>query len=495
MVAHSFAAVDLGSNSFHLVVARLIDGEVQVVDRLRERVQLAAGLDERDRLSEGAQMRALACLQRFGQRLNAFHPEHVRAVGTNTLRRAVNSDTFRALAEEALGHPIDTISGVEEARLIYLGVTHGHDDGGQRRLVVDIGGGSTECIVGTGSEIVQSDSLEMGCVSWSRRFFPDGRLTAKAMDQAIIAARLELGPIQRIYRALGFQKVHGSSGTISAIRSILLANGWAEHSITAVGLKHLGTALLKAGTIDGLDLPGLSPDRAPVIAGGHAILQAVFEGLRLTEMHAAKGALREGVLYDLIGRGGSEDVREATVTRMQARFAVDTAQADRVRSLALAFLAQVPEVAADRPEAALFLGWAAALHEVGKAISYSGYHRHGAYLVQHGEMPGFSYRDHALLAALVLAHRRHIDRAAIVALGSAEVDRVVRLAAILRLAICFNRTRSPSPKVGLKLRLKSARAFHLELPPGWLDERPLTRADLLEEASLLSEVGLVLTWS
>jgi|JI10StandDraft_1071094.scaffolds.fasta_scaffold35584_2 exopolyphosphatase/guanosine-5'-triphosphate,3'-diphosphate pyrophosphatase len=495
MPVPSFAAVDLGSNSFHLVVARLVDGELQVIDRLRERVQLAAGLDENDHLQEGAQQRALACLQRFGQRLDAFHPEHVRVVGTSTLRRAVNSEAFQALALGALGHPIETISGVEEARLIYLGVTHGHDDGGEQRLVVDIGGGSTECIVGVGEQIVQSDSLEMGCVRWSRRFFADGRLTPKAMGEAIIAARLELGPVQRVYRTLGFRQVHGSSGTINAIRTILLANQWAEHSITLEGLKQLEAALLKAGHVDALELPGLGSDRAPVIAGGLAILRAVFEGLRITEMHAAKGALREGVLYDLVGRGGSQDVRAATVARMQARFAVDGAQADRVRALALEFLSQVPEVANDRPEAALYLGWAASLHEVGKVVSYAGHHRHGAYLVQHAEMSGFSYRDHALLAALILSHRRRIDRAAILALGSSEVDQVVRLVVLLRLAVCFNRTRSPTPRTGLRLSLQGPRAFHIELPPGWLDERPLTRADLEEEAKLLRDAGLTLTWS
>ena len=495
MPGHSYAAVDLGSNSFHLVVARVVGDEVQVVDRLRERVQLAAGLDEHERLSEAAQMKALACLQRFGQRLDAFHPEHVRVVGTSTLRRASNAEPFRALAEAALGYPIETISGVEEARLIYRGVTHGQDDGGRRRLVVDIGGGSTECIIGTGEEIEQSDSLEMGCVRWSRRFFADGRLTNKALEQAVIAARLELSPVQRLYRSFGVQVVHGSSGTINAIRSILVANGWSEHSITPVGLKCLEAALLKAGHIDQLDLPGLGPDRVPVIAGGYAILAALFESLRLTEVHAAKGALREGVIYDLVGRESAHDVREATVDRMQARYEVDRAQADRVRLLALDLLTQVPALVADRPEAALFLGWAAALHEVGKAVSYQGYHRHGAYLVQHSEMAGFSYRDHALLAALVLSHRRRIDRTAIASLGTTEVDRVVRLAVVLRLSVCFNRTRSPSPRTGIKLRLAGPKAFHVEVPAGWLDARPLTRADLEEEAHLLGDAGVVLTWS
>jgi len=490
----SFAAVDLGSNSFHLLVARLVDGEVQIVDKLRERVQLAAGLDGGERLAESAQMRALPCLQRFGQRLKAFGPEQVRAVGTNTLRRAANSEAFRALAEAALGHPIETISGQEEARLIYLGVTHGHDDGGARRLVVDIGGGSTECIIGCGSEIDQADSLEMGCVRWSQIFFRDGRLTARAMEEAIIAARLEMGPVQRLYRDLGFQVVHGSSGTINAIRAVLVANGWADHSITVAGLRSLEEALVKAGQVSRLQLPGLSPDRVPVIAGGYAILQAVFQSLRLTEMHAAKGALREGVLYDLIGRGGSTDVREQTIARMQSRFSVDTAQAGRVRALATLLFEQLGDLAPERPEAASYLGWAAALHEVGKVVSYASYHRHGAYLVQHGEMAGFSYRDHALLAALVYSHRKRLDRQAILDLGCTEVDLVLRLAVPLRLAVCLNRTRSPTPRPPLRFTRTDATSFRLELPAGWLDERPLTRADLGEEARYLQAAGLTLTW-
>ncbi|MEZ4462995.1 MAG: Ppx/GppA phosphatase family protein [bacterium] len=492
MPGSAVAAVDLGSNSFHLVVARIQDGEVQIIDKLRERVQLAAGLDERDHLSEAALMRALDCLKRFGQRLASFGPDRVRAVGTNTLRRASNSDVVLALAEAALGHPIETISGQEEARLIYLGVTHGQDDGGQRRLVVDIGGGSTECIVGTGPEIEQSDSLEMGCVSYSRRFFPDGRITADRIQKAFIAARLELSPVHRIYRGLGWSVAHGSSGTINAIRTMLLASGWSDLGITSDGLEHLEDALVDAGHVDALDIPALSPDRRAVLPGGYAVLKALFRSLRIDELQAAKGALREGVLFDLIGRGGSEDVRDRTVDRLQARFGVDVAQAARVRQVAMQLFEQaLPGMDVDRSRATLYLGWAAALHEVGKAIAYSGHHRHGAYLVKNTEMPGFSYRDHALLAALVLTHRRKIDRQAILDLGCAELELVLRLALPLRLSVCLNRTRSPSRQPPASLSLEK-NTCTLQFPAGWLDERPLTRADLDEEARLLGQVGVAL---
>lgn len=489
------AAIDLGSNSFHLVVARLVDGQVHVIDKLKERVQLAGGLDAANRLSEAAQMRALACLQRFGQRLRTLHSKKVRVVGTNTLRRAVNGSTFRALAEAALGCPVEIISGHEEARLIYLGVTHGKDDGGARRLVVDIGGGSTECIVGLGEQIERTDSLQMGCVAYSRRFFPDGRITPEALEQAFIAARLELGSVHRLYRSLDWTVAHGSSGTINAVRTVLHDTGWEQEAITPSGLERFEQALIDAGHIDKLDMPGLRPDRRAVMPGGYAVLKAIFRSFKIKEMHAAKGALREGVLYDLMGRATAVDVRDATVNRLMSRFVVEPAQADRVRAVALQLLDAVVEPWGVEPvRARLFLGWAAALHEIGLIVAYSGYHKHGAYLIQHTEMPGFSYRDHALLAALILCHRRKIDAGRIRDQGCHEEQLAVKLAVLLRLAVRLHRTRHPKPLPEFNVRAEPG-AIHLGFPTAWLAERPLTRADFEEEARLLTNAGIQLTWS
>ena len=489
------AAIDMGSNSFHLVVAQLIDGELHIIDKLKERVQLAAGLDDANRLSESAQMRALACLQRFGQRLDGFDPNNVRAVATNTLRRAVNGDTFRALGEAALSCPIEVISGHEEARLIYLGVTQGKDDGGKPRLVVDIGGGSTECIVGVGSEIERADSLQMGCVSYSRRFFPDGAITQEALDQAIIAARLELGPVHRLYRSLEWNIAHGSSGTINAVRTVLHDSGWDREAITSDGLDLFEQALVQAGHIDALHMPGLRSDRRAVMPGGYAVLRAVFKSFKIKEMHAAKGALREGVLYDLVGRATADDVRDATVRRLMQRFSVDEEQAGLVRALALRLLTAVIEPwRLDETRARRFLGWAAALHEIGRVVAYSGHHKHGAYLIQHTEMPGFSYRDHALLAALIYCHRRKIDAGRVREQGCREEDLALKLAALLRLAVRLTRTRNPKPTPDLEVEVGHG-SIHLGFPTAWLAGRPLTRADLEEEARQIKDAGIQLTWS
>lgn len=491
----SVAAIDLGSNSFHLVVARLVDGQVHVIDKLKERVQLAGGLDDANRLSESAQMRALACLQRFGQRLRTLHPKKVRVVATNTLRRAVNGSTFRALAEAALGCPVEIVSGHEEARLIYLGVTHGKDDAGARRLVVDIGGGSTECIVGVGDQIERTDSLQMGCVSFSRRFFADGAITAESLEQATIAARLELGSVHRLYRSLDWTVAHGSSGTINAVRTVLHDAGWEQEAITPSGLELFEQALIAAGHVDRLDMPGLRADRRVVMPGGYAVLKAVFKSFKIKEMLAAKGALREGVIYDLMGRATAADVRDATVKRLLDRFVVDEDQAERVRRLALRlFDAVAPTWGLDTQRARRFLGWAALLHEVGLIVAYSGYHKHGAYLIQHTEMPGFSYRDHALLAVLILFQRRKIDATRMREQGCREEELALKLTVLLRLAVRLHRTRHHKPLPEFAIRAEPG-AVHLGFPVAWLADRPLTRADLEEEARLLNQAGVRLTWS
>lgn len=489
------AAVDLGSNSFHMVIARVIDEHhLQVIDKLRERVQLAAGLDDQARLSEDAQARALSCLRRFNQLLESFRPEQVRVIGTNTLRQAANGAEFREKAAAALGRPIEVVSGQEEARLVYLGVLHDSEDDGARRLVVDIGGGSTECIIGEGPELLRADSLYMGCIGYTRRFFPDGRITADAMERAITAARLELGPVQRLYRNLGWARAYGSSGTIDAVQTILDQSNWTDHCITPDGLDQLRDALIAAGHADALNLPGLKADRAPVIAGGLAVLCGVFRSLHIEEMVASDGALREGALYDLLGRQTTHDVRQTTIARLRERYGVDQSQATRVERVAAALGEQARAAWELSDEDLLHLRWAAQIHEIGQLMAYTGHHRHAAYIVANSNLPGFSRGAQAFLAAVVLAHRRAIVPERVAALVGGQMRRALRLALLLRIAVVVNRTRSPSPRPKIKLDPRGDRV-QLTFPPGWLAERPLSRADLETEALFLAPVGFTLSWT
>ena len=491
----TYAALDLGSNSFHLVVAREVDGELTIVDKLKERVQLAAGLDAERRLSQEAQDRALEALQRFGQRLHELAPQRVRVVGTNTLRKAVNGQAFVEAADQALGHPVEVVSGREEARLVYLGVVGSiHEGGGGRRLVVDIGGGSTECIIGVGPSVVRADSLYMGCVEYSRRFFRDGRITTKRLGRALTAARLECGPIHRMYKGLGWAQCYGSSGTVAAIEAVLTECGWADHAITTEGLDQLEAALLSAGSVDALSLPGLKSDRAGVLPGGYAILAGVFRSLGVERMVASSGALREGVLHDLVGRAHGGDVREESVRRMRARYAADGSQADRVETVALGMLAQAAVAwSVDVDEATRMLRWAAQLHEIGQALNYAGYHKHSSYLIENSELPGFSRREKSLLAALVLVHRRKLSDPRLRELAGGRLKLVRRLGALLRIAVLLNRTRSPNPKPPLELVVADDHV-HLSFAEGWLEDQPLTREDLQAEAQRLESAGMRLSW-
>lgn len=486
------AAVDLGSNSFHLVVARRVEDELQVVDRRRERVALAAGVDARKRLTEEVQERALATLERFGERLRSMPRGSVRVVGTSALRVARNSREFLGRAAEALGHPVEIISGSEEARLIYLGVAHDLSDDSQRRLVIDVGGGSTECILGKRFEALRTDSVHMGCVNWSLRFFPGGELSARAMEQAVIAARLEVRTFESLYRDMGWKDCIGSSGTIVATEQILRESGWSEEGITDKGLRRLRREIASAGRVERLVLPGLQPDRAPVIAGGVAILSALFEGLRIEHMRVSQGALREGVLYDLLGRIRHEDVRYRTIRNLAERYVVDRAQAERVRHTALELFEQAREGwSLDEGSGREFLEWAARLHEIGLALSYSGYHKHGAYLVEHSDMPGFSREDQLVLAAMIGSHRRRLTTERLDELPISLQKPTLRVTLILRLAVLLNRSRSepvlPAPRL-----LATKGGCTLELPRGWNEANPLALADLEEEARYVRAVGLEL---
>jgi len=490
----SVAAVDLGSNSFHMVVARVVDDtHFHVVDRLRERVVLAAGLDEQLRLSEKAQARAVACLERFGQRLRELPMHRVRAVGTSALRQAGNAREFLPAAQAALGHPIEIIGGSEEARLIYLGVSHSLADDHGRRLVVDIGGGSTECVLGERFEAIRTDSLGMGCVSYSLRFFADGKVRGEDFRRAEIAARLKLEPIERRYLESGWDSCVGSSGTILAVDALLRQHGWSERGVTLAGLRQLKKALIAAGTHAKIAaIPGVQPERAAVLPGGVAILTALFEALGVEQMVTTHGSMREGLLFDLLGRIRHEDVRDRTIRQFCQRYLVDMDQAARVERLALHCLDQLASSwSIDPVFGRQLLGWAARLHEIGLSIAYAGYHRHSAYLVANSDMPGFSRADQALLAAMLLGQRKKLSREIFAALPTQELELALRLCVLLRLAVRLSRSRSPRPHPPFTV---SARKSGLELsfPPDWIEAHPLTHADLIEEAGKLQGVGFEL---
>jgi exopolyphosphatase/guanosine-5'-triphosphate,3'-diphosphate pyrophosphatase len=486
----TLAAVDLGSNSFHLVVAAVVGDELRILDRRRERVALAAGLDSRKLLNAETQERALACIERFGERLRGLPSASIRAVGTSALRMARNARPFLARAGEALGQPVEVIPGSEEARLIYLGVAHDLSDDARRRLVVDIGGGSTECILGERFEALRTDSLHMGCVNYSNRFFQGGELSPDAMERAVIAARLEVRSLERPYRTLGWSECIGSSGTVVATSEILRENGWSESGITEKGLRRLRKAIASAEHVDRLAIPGLQAERAPVIAGGVAILSAIFEGLAIEEMQVSQGALREGILYDLLGRVRHEDLRDRTIKGFAERYRVDVEQAERVRLTAVALVEQAaPDWGIELEMGRRFLEWAARLHEVGLSVSYSGYHKHGAYLVEHSDMPGFSREDQFLLAALIGGQRRKFTVSNLDELPSSLQKPALRLCVLLRIAVLLNRSRSALPLPAIRLSVKRG-GYALEFPSGWLEENSLTRADLGEEAGYLRAAGI-----
>jgi exopolyphosphatase/guanosine-5'-triphosphate,3'-diphosphate pyrophosphatase len=482
-VPDEVAAVDLGSNSFHMIVARSASGEVQVLDRLREMVRLASGLDEARRLSDEAQERALACLERFGQRVRHLPPSAVRAVGTNTLRSAHNADDFLPRAEEALGHPIDTISGIEEARLIYLGVSQSLPDSGSRRLVMDIGGGSTEVIVGDERPLAL-DSLYLGCVSMSRAHFPKGTVDKERWRQAERAALREFDPIRSRYREQGWEQAIGASGTIRAVDAVVRAAGWSREGITLASLKKLRDAILDAGQAKRLKFEGLSSQRRPVFAGGVAALLAAFEALGIDRMVVSDGALREGLLHDLLGRIRHEDVRDATVAALGERYHVDWAHAGRVEATAVAMLEQVADDWGLRNgESDRLLGWGARLHEIGLDIAHAQYHKHGEYIVANADLMGFSRDEQRLLATLVRAHRRKFPTPVIKTLPKRRRARIERMCVLLRLAVVLHRSRGPAPPLP-EIEADNERV-RVSFPDGWLDQHPLTRDDLCQERAFL----------
>lgn len=475
------AAIDLGSNSFHMVVARQDQGEVRLLEGLSEKVQLGSGLDRDNRLDEETQQRALECLARFAQRITGVRRGNVRVVGTNTLRMARNAKAFIARAEQVLGHDIEVVAGREEARLIYLGVAHSLAANGGSRLVVDIGGGSSELIIGEGFEAVETESLHMGCVSFRQRFFADGRITEAGMARAVTAARQEVLSIEANYRRMGWTQAVGASGTIKAIAQVCEEGGLTDHGITLEALEKIARKVVKAGSADALSLNGLREDRKPIFASGLAILLGIFRQLGITHMTVSAGALREGLLYDLLGRFTHEDVRERSVQAVMDRYRVEPAQARRVHDTVMALHRSVAEAWSLDDEALLdTLRWAALLHEVGLTVSHSQFHKHGAYMLSNADLPGFSRQEQAAVALLVRGHRRKLPLSALSEWDDEEREPLLRLCLLLRLACRLHHARSAEPLPPLSL-VADGKVLTLSFPQGWLEEHPLTQADLEQE--------------
>jgi exopolyphosphatase/guanosine-5'-triphosphate,3'-diphosphate pyrophosphatase len=480
------AAVDLGSNSFRLQVARVEGDQLYMLDGLREPVRLAAGLTADRYLDTASQQRALATLGRFAERLRDLPREAVRAVGTNALRVAKNAADFIPHAEHTLGFPIEIIAGHEEARLIYLGVAHGLPQSKDNRLVIDVGGGSTEFIIGNGLTPLKLESLYMGCVSYSLRFFPDGKITRQNLKQAELAARSELQTIAADFNAQSRQwkTALGSSGSARMLCDVLEQNGYSTNGLTREGLERLRSDLIKAGDVRNLTLHGLRPDRVPVFAGGFAILYAAFCELEIEQMQPALGALREGVLYDLLGRFHNHDMRDVTVRQFMRRYHVDARQAGRVAKLAHLFAQQF--LGDEFGAAALhMLDWAAQLHEIGISVAHSGYHKHTAYILANADMPGFSSKEQARMSLLALAQRGNLGKLQ----GRLQDTEDCVLAMSLRLAVLFYRSRSDCSLDGLRGRFSGTK-FYLSLDPDWLTQNPLTGTALQEEVRQWKTLGV-----
>ncbi|MGU5818755.1 exopolyphosphatase [Aeromonas caviae] len=483
-----YAAVDLGSNSFHMVIARLTEGRMQIIDRIKERVRLAEGMDEQRRMSQEAMARGLDCLALFAERLTNIKPDQIRIAGTYTLRRASNARDFVREAAKVLNHPIEIISGQEEARLIYQGVAHTQHIEGQV-LVVDIGGGSTELIIGEGFEHKALTSRKMGCVSFTQSFFGNGKLGEKAFNAAVLEAQHQLAPIINQYRKLGWQSCLGSSGSIRTVRDVLQGEEWTDGAITLAGLERLKEEMLKHKRVDQLKLAGLTEERQGVFAAAVAILLGLFTSLPIERMEYSDGALREGLLYEFEERLQHHDIRERTALALSTHYRIDKRQATRVESSVLSLFDALsgPWEMPEEPYRAI-LGWAARLHEIGLAINYSGIHKHSAYILQNTDLPGFNQDDQALLAALVRFHRKGLKLSELPALPNHDEQTALRCIRILRLAVAAHHRRQDNLLPEWNVQAAGDQLV-VTLPLDWCDENKLLMQNLEKEHRYCHEQG------
>ena len=488
-----YAAIDLGSNSFHMIVARETDGVSQIIDKHKEMVRLRSCIDESGNLNDKAFEKGMACLQRFRERLHGIPSANVRAVGTNTLRVANNSRQFLEQARQSLGHRIQIIAGQEEARLIYLGVAHGLPKSTEQRLVMDIGGGSTEFIIGREVKHSHLTSTEMGCVSITEKFFKNGELSPAAFEKAINYCRRILLPHRQNLMRLSWDNAYGASGTIKSVGQILAANGWTQGELTLEGLLHIREAMIEAKTIDALTLEGLKEERRPVITGGLAILIATFQELHIHAMTVSNNALREGLIIDTLGRMYSDDARDISVQRMQNWMKVDIEQANVVSDTAKYLFNQAHNVWGLHThdiELNRLLNWAAKLHECGMAISYKRYRNHSAYILSQADMSGFNQQEQQILSALALNHRGKIDLSVFEEFDESLTQQLLHLVVLLRLSVRIHRSRDYLPIH--PLFSIDGENIQLQFDENWLDEHPLTKQDLKQEAKQLSSIGLKL---
>ena len=483
-----YAAVDLGSNSFHMVIARLTEGRMQIIDRIKERVRLAEGMDGQRRMSPEAMARGLDCLALFAERLTNIKPDQIRIAGTYTLRRASNARDFVREAAKVLNHPIEIISGQEEARLIYQGVAHTQHIEGQV-LVVDIGGGSTELIIGEGFEHKALTSRKMGCVSFTQSFFGNGKIGEKAFNAAVLEAQHQLAPIINQYRKLGWQSCLGSSGSIRTVRDVLQGEEWTDGAITLAGLERLKEEMLKHKRVDQLKLAGLTEERQGVFAAAVAILLGLFTSLPIERMEYSDGALREGLLYEFEERLQHHDIRERTALALSTHYRIDKRQATRVESSVLSLFDALsgPWEMPEEPYRAI-LGWAARLHEIGLAINYSGIHKHSAYILQNTDLPGFNQDDQALLAALVRFHRKGLKLSELPALPNHDEQTVLRCIRILRLAVAAHHRRQDNLLPEWNVQAAGDQLV-VTLPLDWCDENKLLMQNLEKEHRYCHEQG------
>jgi exopolyphosphatase/guanosine-5'-triphosphate,3'-diphosphate pyrophosphatase len=489
------AAVDLGSNSFRLEIGRVEHGAFQRTEYLKETVRQGGGLDEDRNLTTAAMQNGWDCLARFGERLAGFAPDEVRAVATQTLREARNRDAFLQRANTILGFPINVISGREEARLIYHGVAQMLLYSDERRLVIDIGGRSTELILGKGSTPVVMESFRVGSIAWSNRYFPDGQFTKKSFAIAEIAAKAVLDEALDAYHPGLWDVAYGSAGTVSAIADVLVANGWPAAIVTQEGLDWLMDKLISAQSADRLKLPGMREDRKAIIGGGVSIVRALFSLLGIKTLYQASGGLRHGLICDLLGAASHEDdLRGKTVQRLARKFGVDATHGERVGKVATQLFGQLltaPEAAGNSHSGRHLqkLKWAAQLHEIGSHISHSDYHKHGAYILDNADAMGFSLSEMHRLSLLVLGHRGKLRK---VETSLDDADLVAQLIA-LRLAVILSHARRDPDLTGMTLTRMDAQGHSMQLRcrAGWADAYPQSAYLLREEVQAWQKT----TWS
>ncbi|WP_086932398.1 Ppx/GppA phosphatase family protein [Agarilytica rhodophyticola] len=483
-----FAAIDLGSNSFHMLIVRINDNDkIETIDREKQMVQIARGLTSEGILDDNAQQRALECLHRFAERLRDIPPQQIRVVGTKTLRAANNSDKFLTQAEQVIGAKIQIISGYEEARLVYAGLANSISENDQR-LVVDIGGGSTEFVIGTSHDPTHLESLALGCVSFTEKYIAhNGGVNKGNMRKAYYEACTELEEIRKNYLKAGWKTAYGTSGTMKAVAEILVEkDGGAV--ITRASLDKLVEETINNGKIIATNVTKLRRD---VLPAGLAILQAIFEQLKLEKIHVASASLKEGLIYDTIGRYSDHDSRVETVKKLKAQYNIDEDQAQRVSTTAGRFWSQIERANLPGVSRTKILYWASQLHEIGLNISHSGYHHHGHYILRHSDLAGFGRYEQYILATLVRLHRKKPHENKIEGLDGTAREAFVPLLVCLRIAALLHRRREDIDDTpALK---ETYDGFHLSFSKDWLSNHPLTMAGLTQEQSYLKNIGVVLT--